>query len=392
MAAPTSATPESSSKRAGRRGLRYAGIAILAIAATWVFLFKASPTMPDFEVYWRAGGRAAAAEPLYRADDGHFQFKYLPAFAMLAMPLGATPISLAEAIWFCLSLAALVVLLRTSVAILPERRLPVWLLISATVVVLGKFYVHELVLGQANLFFATTAAAAIVSARARRDVLAGLLVALAIVIKPYGVLLLPWLALRRQPRAMASVGAAMAAALLLPAALYGFGGDLSLHREWLRTVVETTSPNLANVDNISWLAMYGRWFGQGDTAASLATVTALAAMAAALWMLRAGRSVTQPDGLEVALLLVLVPLLSPQGWDYVLLVSTPAVVYLVNYADGLPGEVRVPTLLALAVIGLSIYDVVGRAAYQAFMRYSGITLCYFVVIAALVELRRRRIA
>jgi hypothetical protein len=366
--------------------------ALLVAAATWVFVFKASTTMPDFEVYWRAGTRAAAAEPLYRVDDGHFQFKYLPAFAVLAMPIGATPIPLAEAIWFTFSLAALVLLLRTSVAILPERRLPVWLLVTATVIVLGKFYVHELVLGQANLFFALTVAAAVVAARSRREVAAGLLVALAIVIKPYGVLLLPWLALRREPRTIVSAVAAIAAALLVPAALYGFAGDISLHREWLRTVVDTTPPNLSNVDNISWLAMYGRWFERGDTAASVASLTALAAMGIALWMWRAGRNVAHPEGLEVALLLVLVPLLSPQGWDYVLLVSTLAVVYLVNYADRLPGVTRVPVLITLAVIGLTIYDVVGRAAYQAFMRNSGITLCYFVVIAALVELRRRRIA
>ena len=32
--------------------------------------------------------RAAQAEPLYRTDDGHFQFKYLPAFAVLAIPIG----------------------------------------------------------------------------------------------------------------------------------------------------------------------------------------------------------------------------------------------------------------------------------------------------------------
>ena len=36
------------------------------------------------------------------------------------------------------------------------------------------------------------------------------------------------------------------------------------------------------------------------------------------------------------LLLTLIPLLSPQGWDYVFLVSTPAIMLLVNYEDRLP--------------------------------------------------------
>ena len=51
-----------------------------------LFAFKAAAKMPDFEVYWRAGGRALAAEPLYREEDEHFQLKYLPAFAVLGHP------------------------------------------------------------------------------------------------------------------------------------------------------------------------------------------------------------------------------------------------------------------------------------------------------------------
>ena len=42
--------------------------------------------MPDFEVYWRRPRARPHAEPLYRTADGHFQFKYLPAFAVLAIP------------------------------------------------------------------------------------------------------------------------------------------------------------------------------------------------------------------------------------------------------------------------------------------------------------------
>ena len=42
--------------------------------------------MVDFEVYRTAAARALDAEPLYRADDGHYQFKYLPAFALAMAP------------------------------------------------------------------------------------------------------------------------------------------------------------------------------------------------------------------------------------------------------------------------------------------------------------------
>jgi hypothetical protein len=104
------------------------------------------------------------------------------------------------------------------------------------------------------------------------------------------------------------------------------------------------------------------------------------------------RHIRAPDGLEASLLLILMPLLSPQGWDYVLLVSTPAVMYLVNYDRSLPTTVRVATVLALAVIALSLYDVMGRHAYGIFMALSVVTVCYLMLIASLATLRLRRVA
>ncbi len=104
------------------------------------------------------------------------------------------------------------------------------------------------------------------------------------------------------------------------------------------------------------------------------------------------RGVTFPEGLEGALLLTLMPLLSPQGWDYVFLIATPAIVFLANYEDLLPRPMRVLTIVAVATIGFSLFDLMGRKAYYEFMRLSIISLCFFVVIAALLTLRLRKIA
>jgi uncharacterized membrane-anchored protein len=88
----------------------------------------------------------------------------------------------------------------------------------------------------------------------------------------------------------------------------------------------------------------------------------------------------------------MMPLVSPQGWDYVLLIATPAVMLVVAHEHRLPPWLRWLTVAALATIGLTIYDLMGRAAYQAFMNASGITICFFVVIAALAILRARHVA
>jgi hypothetical protein len=348
--------------------------------------------MPDFEVYWKAGARALHAEPLYRTDDGHFQFKYLPAFAILAIPFGAVPLYTAKLMWFTASVALLVALLRLNLTLPPERRRSAGWLLAVMIVVLGKFYAHELVLGQVNMLFAVVATYALLAMRTGREAAAGLLVALAIVIKPYAVLFLPWLVARRHVAAIAAGLAGLGIALILPAIVYGIDGDIWLHREWWRTVTETTAPNLNVYDNVSLAAMFFRWFGPGALSARVAYGAAAVLLAVAAIVFLGRRGVTFPEGLEGGLLLTLMPLLSPQGWDYVFLIATPAVVYLANYDDRLPPALRVVTLIALAAIGLVIFDLIGRPLYYEFMRLSGISLCFFVVIAALAVLRLRRIA
>ena len=365
--------------------------AILALAAA-VFAFKASSKMPDFEVYWRAGARAAAAEPLYPASDGHYQHKYLPAFALLAIPLATLPLATAKAVWFVGSAALVGALFALGLGLLPERRKRTWVLVAVTLVVMAKFIGHELVLGQVNLLLAVLMLAAVHLLTRRRHVGAGLVIALAAVIKPYAVIFVPWLAAQRAWRALAAAAAGIVLALILPAVPYGLSGGYTLHRDWWHTVTASTPPNLLNADNVSLAGMYAKWLGPGTLAGALAVVSAAALLLAAAFVFRSRAAVPAPEGLEAALLLTLIPLLSPQGWDYVFLVATPAVLFLVNYDRALSPALRGVTWVALAIVAFSLYDVMGRRAYSAFMGLAVISVCFLVVIAALIALRRHRTA
>ena len=167
-------------------------VAALALGLAILFVGKISRKMPDLAVYWTAASRASHAEPLYRSDDGHYQFKYLPAFAVLTIPLAAVSLDTAKAIWFVTSVALLVLLLALSLRLLPDRRRRGWVLIAVTALVMLKFYGHELVLGQMNALFAVIVVVAALAARNGREAALGALVALAIVVKPYAVIFLPW--------------------------------------------------------------------------------------------------------------------------------------------------------------------------------------------------------
>ncbi len=75
-------------------------VTILLGIAAYAVLLLTRGEMVDFEVYRTAAARAIAAQPLFRLDDGHYQYKYFPAFALAMAPFAWLPKALAEAVWF----------------------------------------------------------------------------------------------------------------------------------------------------------------------------------------------------------------------------------------------------------------------------------------------------
>ena len=107
--------------RAGAARTRVLLVVLAVVSLVALFTTRVSHKMPDFEVYWTAGSRALAAEPLYREDDGHYQFKYLPAFAVIAAPMALAPLPAAKAAWFAASALLMMALLGLSLKAMPRR-------------------------------------------------------------------------------------------------------------------------------------------------------------------------------------------------------------------------------------------------------------------------------
>jgi hypothetical protein len=372
-------------RRAGAWGL-------LILAAVLVFVFRMSAEMRDFEVYWVGSVDAAAGQPLYREDAGHYVYKYFPSFAVLAIPLGLMPLAVAKAVWFAASVVLLVLFLKVCREILPRQRKSTVFIVAAVVVALGKFFGRELVLGQANLLFGALAIWAVLAMKHGRETLAGVLLGFTIAVKPYGVLFLPWLVARKQRDSILAAALTLGVIVLLPIPFYGVGGTIGLYRDWWATVTETTASTLTGQDSISFASMYAKWLSAGPLAAALAVFTSIAALAMAAAVFSRRSAIVFPEALEAGLLLMLVPMLSPQGWDYMLLLSAPAIVLLANDADRLPKAMRILAIVAVLTMGLSLYDLMGRRAYAAFMALAPISVCAIVLMVALYVTRERKIA
>ena len=367
------------------------GATLLLVLAS-AFVRSTRSGMPDFEVYWHAGNRVLLAEPLYRDEDGHFRHKYWPVFGVLMAPLAALPLATAKVVWFYISIAAVALLIALSFRLLPTHRPPPLVLVLVPFFALLKFFAHEVHLGQCNTLMAVAVLAGLGWLTAGRSTAAGVSFALATAVKPYPLLLIPYLLLKRELKTLGVFLAFVGVALAVPALIYGVRGNAGELAAWARTVTASTPPDLLNQDNVSIWAMYAKWIGVGPAATALAAATiAIVAIGFAALVVR-GADVPGGAYFEVGAILVLIPLLSPQGWDYALLMATPAVMLFVNQFDRLPIAARAAGSAALVVMALAVFDVLGRHRYAAFMSLSAITVCALTFLCALASVRVRRLA
>jgi hypothetical protein len=361
----------------------------IVVFASVIYSVRIQREMVDFAVYRTASTRALAAETLYRETDGHYQYKYLPAFAFAMAPFARLDPEAAKVIWFALSVGLLSALIRWSVRGLPERRRSERALTWLAILFMGKFYAHELNLGQTNILLGTVLVGALLSMQVDQPGLAGALVGIGIFIKPYAIVLLPWLAVAAGVVGLSVALSVLAVGLFLPAMAYGWSGNLHEIVAWYRTVTETSAPNLLVAENISLATMWAKWLGPGALATRLAVGTGVATVVLTAVTMARRRNVSEPNYLEFGLLMMLIPLLSPQGWDYVLLLATPAVICLIDRLGDMSRPWRTGTLTALIFMSFTIFDLLGRRLYAKMMAISIVSVCALALIASLAQLRWR---
>jgi alpha-1,2-mannosyltransferase len=356
-----------------------------------VFQIKVAHKMGDFDVYYRAGARFVAGEMLYAQSDGHYQFKYPPMAAALFAPLSRLPFAVAKATWFAISVVALTVSLWICVTCLTRpSRSRLWL-VGLTLLVEAKFFGHELTLGQVNavllLLFMTMTYAIL----GGKPISAGILLALAISIKPYALLFLPFLVFRKRLAAAASASLTLFILALIPIWRYGWDGNASLYRRWQETLAQSTPDQLLSNDNISLFGFFAKWLGPAQASGrNLAVGLVIALLVATVgWCFTRRTDKKEAIALETSVLLILMPLFSPLGWDYVFLWSTPGVMLLLDSWASLTRPLRTILVVTLAMVSGTIYDVMGRTLYRAFMARSLLTPVFVVLVALLLIVRVR---
>ena len=365
---------------------------VLIVAGAYGLLRHKRSELVDFPVPRTAAVRFLAHETLYRTEDGHYQYKYLPAFALVMVPFTWMSKRVGEVTWFALTVAMTWAFLRVSVAALPDRRRSERALIWLTLLLTAKFLVKEIAFGNFNLPLGLLLVGAVIAAQHGRGFAAAAAIAAGVLIKPYALVLVPWLIWTLGWRPLLVFALVLAGGLALPAVSYGWNGNLIELHEWYRTVTQTTGPNLLLPETISFASMWAKWIQPGPMASGLAVASMVAAVAAGVAVMSWRRQVPEPNYLEGAYFFVLVPLLSPQGWDYVLLLALPAYTCLVDRLRDLSVIWRGVALIGFFLTSFTVFDLLGRTLYTELMRLAAVSVGAVLIALCLIRLRWRAIA
>jgi hypothetical protein len=371
------------------------GIVVLAVLGG-IYAGIIRGDMSDFGVPYRNAGRILQGETLYRATDGHLQYKYAPVSALYFAPLVLLPLETAKLVWFVLEIGFLAGICVFGWRILPKKMKGPGFVIGLGLLATLKFLGRELQLGQVNLLIILLLVLMISALVAGKDAAAGSLWAVSLFIKPYAFIFLPYFAIKKRWRSLVSGAVVLLAGLAFPALFYGVRGNLVVHREWVSSLAKSTPGLLAVGDNASLFAFLLKTLpGTSDSVLKLAWVAAGCAIAALfLRMIFASRKAVVPgsEGLEAVFLLVLIPLFSPLGWYYNYLYALPAVFFLLNAWPLLSKPWKWTLGVDLVLIGGTLREVLGKTLFRFYTDQSLIAINFLVLLAVLVHVRDRKIA
>ncbi len=122
----------------------------LALALAAAFELRVKDDMVDFSVNYQAAQRLRDGETLYRASDGHYQFKYMPFSAFLYLPFSLLPLGTAKAAWYVVVVTSTGLVFYLTLGLLRSDRRRSVLAAAAAAVVLGRYFLREIDLGQIN--------------------------------------------------------------------------------------------------------------------------------------------------------------------------------------------------------------------------------------------------
>ena len=197
----------------------------------------------DFRVFYLAAKAFVHDDPVYLQQFGLSSgyFKYSPFSLLIFIPFSILPYFYAKLVYYLICTAFISLTIIASKNIWKElfgekMQNSIYILIIAAIVGGGHLF-REMHLGNINLLLLFALLFNLKLILTNKQKSAGLLFALILLIKPHFVVLIPLLLVRKKWLTLFSMTAGLGIGFIIPALFIGITKDISLHTDWINTIL-----------------------------------------------------------------------------------------------------------------------------------------------------------
>lgn len=344
-------------------------------------LLNAKFDLVDFEVYYRTAERMLAGEPIYRIEsDGHFVYKYAPPAALYFIPFLLLGFGLSKYVFWLLITIALIWSFATLVKLFGihnDEKLVNYILFFAILSMLPHIHL-EWHLGQVNLLLMVLFVALVNAQQNNKPWLLGILLGASIFVKPFGLIFLPYLLLRKQFTALLAMFISMIIIGILPFVFYpSLDAFFDLYIAWIKELqIEMASKQSlfadANHTIFSVLARYTplQYLLTTTVAQKVYQLLVLALMGGAFlkYMQWANKEISSIP-CEWFVLTAWIPILAFTSQN-AFIYTFPLIVYLLFQYKALPTWATFLLIIGCFLMGINMYDLVGKVWHRQLMDWS----------------------
>lgn len=343
-------------------------LAIFSLLSLTFEIFSGRWSMLDFEVYYRTAQRMFAGDEIYRiASDDYYIYKYAPTASILFMPLTILPLWSAKIIyWGGLTFLLGFILQKLYEQINNENINKTRLNKNAIIFALLTILIHvhsELTLGQVNILLLAFYVFIIFAIKKNKQILAAFLLAISIFIKPFGLIFLPYLFLKKKYRLLLYIAGFMLLLFVLPLLFYpSFDSFIALNHAWINelSIELGNKQELLSKANHTIFSVLARFTPIGFVLTSSISqkIYQILVLVAIGWLVfRLVRS-KQSIILEMSILIILIPLFAATSKN-AFVFAMPLALYMIIHFNENSKLVKILTVFGCAFIGGNLYEIYG---------------------------------
>lgn len=343
-------------------------LVIFSLLSLTAEFFSGRFSMFDFEVYYRTAQRILGGDEIYRViSDDHYVFKYSPTSGIFFIPFLILPLWFSKIIyWFGLTFLLGFVLQKLHDQFNNEQLNKTLLNKNAIFFALLTVLIHlhsELTIGQVNILLLAMYVFLIFTIEQNKQLLAALLLAISIFIKPFGLIFLPYLILKKKYTLLLYFSGIMLVLFALPLLFYpSFDSFIALYKAWINelSIELGNKQELLAKANHTIFSVFARFtpIRYILTSIVLQKIYQIIVITVIGWLFYRLQRRNQSIFLEMSILIILIPLIAATSKN-AFIFAMPLALYMISHFKENSKIVKILTVFGCAFIGGNIYEIYG---------------------------------